>query len=73
MFALAPATGACEDEIARLCGKVEPGEGRLEDCLTYQLEEEEEGDAKGGWVELSGWEEGWRGGVRQDREGIRVV
>ncbi|KAI7844989.1 hypothetical protein COHA_001355 [Chlorella ohadii] len=39
--------GACEDEIARLCGKVEPGEGRLEDCLTHQLEEEEEGDAKG--------------------------
>lgn len=40
--------GACEDEIARFCGKVEPGEGRLEDCLTDQLEEEEEGDAAGG-------------------------
>ena len=48
------ATGACEDEIARFCAKVEPGEGRLEDCLTHQLEEEEEGDSKGGWDQGAG-------------------
>lgn len=55
-----PAAGACEDEISRLCAKVEPGEGRLEDCLTHRLEEEEEGDAKGGWALV--WVAGWVGG-----------
>ncbi len=42
---------------------MEPGEGRLEDCLTHQLEEEEEGDAKGGWSDwlspLHGTSDGW--------------
>ena len=31
----------------RFCRRVEPGEGRLADCLGEQLEEEEEGDDEG--------------------------
>lgn len=39
--------GACEEDLARHCRGVDPGEGRLEDCLSGRLEEEEAGDAKG--------------------------
>lgn len=53
---LAPPPGFCEADIERFCRGVEPGEGRLEDCLTEQLEEEEEGNAMGAWVAtVLGW------------------
>lgn len=49
--------GSCEQGIEQFCRKVEPGEGRLAECLTEQLEEEEDGDSKGHVVSDDCWEE----------------
>lgn len=38
-------TGNCQEDITRFCLEVKPGEGRLTECLTNQLSDEEMGKA----------------------------
>ena len=38
-------TGGCQEDITRFCLEVKPGEGRITECLTNQLGDEEAGKA----------------------------
>jgi Golgi apparatus protein 1 len=38
-------TGGCTEDVTRFCLEVKPGEGRLNECLTNQLNDEENGKA----------------------------
>lgn len=39
--------GACAGDIDNFCTDVKPGEGRISECLTKQLEEEGKGNVEG--------------------------
>ena len=41
-------TNACAGDIDNFCPETKPGEGRIADCLTKQLDEEAKGNVEGG-------------------------
>ena len=43
-------TNACAGDIDNFCPETKPGEGRIAECLTKQLDEEAKGNVQGGHI-----------------------